>query len=146
MTPMDKTTISAGLAILALIEFFTAMYLYGNKGPKRFGKLALRFHRATGYLFLVWFIWVMWIGVDLLGRLSDEGTGWQFHGPRFYHAFLAVVLFLILLLKIAFVRFYRNYRTHARWMGFVLTLGTVTVWLIAGWFYMIAMGSPVMSG
>ncbi len=144
MTPMDKTVISAGLVILALIEFFTAMYLFGNKGAKPLARAALAVHRITGYIFLIWFIWVVWIGVDLLARLSESGTGWQFHGPRFYHAFLAVVLLLILILKIAFVRFYRNYRLNAKWMGFVLVVGTITVWLIAGWFYLISMSTTVI--
>lgn len=153
MTPMDKTWISAGLVVLALVEFFTAMHLFGAKPeagkPKRFAKFALRVHRVAGYLFLVWMIWVIWIGVDLLGRLSAEGTGYAlsgFQGHRFYHALIGVLMLLVLLLKILFVRVYTNYRMQARLLGFILTIGTLTAWIIAGWFYLIMMGETMAAG
>ena len=139
-----KIYIGLVLVILALIEFSTAMYLFGTKpskdSPHRFGKLAIRAHRILGYVFLVVFAWLIYMGVVIFGRLSASGTGYQFDGARFHHALLAVVMFLVLLLKIGFIRIWRNYRSQARLLGFIVTIGTLTIWLISGWFYMIMMG------
>jgi hypothetical protein len=76
----------------------------------------------------------------ILGRLSRYSEGWQFDGARFYHAFLGVVIFLILLLKISFVCFYQTYRPSAKLLGLFISVGTVVTWLIAGAFWLAMMG------
>ena len=100
-----KTYATMGLVILAVFEFVTAMYLYGTKGAKQHGKLMLNLHRIGGYIFLLWWLWPMAVGADLLTRLSRYEDGWHFDGPRFYHAALGIAVFMLLLMKIAFVRF-----------------------------------------
>lgn len=93
----------------------------------------------------MWFLWLVWIGVGLLQRMSQGGIR-EFTGRLFYHALLAVVVFLVLLLKIAFVRIYTNYRQQARLLGFLITIGTLTILLIAGWFYAIITGGMMAGG
>lgn len=137
---LTKTYVTIGLVFLALFEFFTAMYVYGFKGGKAHPKLVLTMHRVGGYIFLVYWLWPMIVGTDLLGRLSRYEDGWQFDGPRFYHAFLGVTVFVLLLLKIAFVRFYQNFRTSARWLGIIITTGAIITWLISGAFWLFMMG------
>jgi hypothetical protein len=82
----------------------------------------------------------MVVGFDLLTRLSRYEDGWQFDGPRFYHAFLAVTVLLLLLLKIFFVRLYKNYRTSSRWLGIIITLVATLTWVISGGFWLAMMG------
>ena len=139
-----KIYIGLVLVILALTEFFTAMYLFGVKpskdSPHKFAKLAIRAHRILGYVFLMVFALLIYMGVVILNRLAVSGTGYQFNGARFFHALLAVVMFLVLLLKIGFIRIWRNYRSQARLLGFIVTIGALTIWLISGWFYLIMMG------
>jgi hypothetical protein len=137
---LTKTYVTTGLVILALFEFFTAMYVYGLKGSKAHSKLVLTLHRVGGYIFLVYWLWPMIVGTDLLGRLSRYEDGWQFDGPRFYHAFLGVTVFILLLIKILFVRFYQNFRTSARWLGIIITAGAIITWLISGSFWLFMMG------
>jgi hypothetical protein len=145
-----KTYVTLGLVVLALFEFFTAMYCFGLKGAKKHLRWMLRLHRIGGYVFLVYWIWPMWVGLGLLGRLSEksaefpEGLDWTFDGPRFFHAFLGVVVFLLLLLKIGFVRLYPNYRQQARPLGIVIAVTSVTVWIIAGLFWLAMMGTPML--
>ena len=141
MGAKEKTWIALGLVILALLEFFTAMYVYGRKGPKKYGKLMLTIHRITGYVFLLYFIWVIYIGVVLYERLAGPGTGWEMDARIFGHALLAVLLIMLLLLKISFVRIYTNFRPYAPMLGIVLSVGTILVWLVAGWFWLISLGS-----
>ena len=137
---LTKTYVTIGLVILAAFEFVTAMYLFGNKGSKSHTKTILTIHRVGGYIFLFYWIWPMVVGCSLLTRLSRYTDGWQFDGPRFYHTFLGVTVFLLLLLKIFFVRFYKNYRTSSRWLGIIITLIAIITWLISGGFWLCMMG------
>ena len=141
-----KTFVTLGLVALALFEFVTAMYVYGRKGDKKYPKLVLTMHRVGGYIFLVYWLWPMIVGADLLTRLSRYADDWQFDGPRFYHAFLGVTVFVLLLLKIVCVRFYTNFRTSARWLGIVISVAAVVTWLISGAFWLFAMGGRTVPG
>jgi hypothetical protein len=137
---LTKTYVTLGLVALALFEFVSAMYVFGRKGSKAHMKSMLLMHRIGGYVFLIYWLWPMIVGLDLLGRLSRYSDGWQFDGPRFYHAFLGVTVFILLLLKIAFVRFYGNFRPSARWLGIIISLIAVATWLVAGGFWLAMMG------
>lgn len=137
-----KTYVTLGLVALAVFEFVTAMYIFGRKGSKAHMKPVLLAHRIGGYVFLFFWLWPILVGLDLLGRLSRYSDGWQFDGPRFYHAFLGVTVLALLILKIAFVRFYGNFRTSARWLGIIISLLAVITWLIAGGFWLAMMGGP----
>jgi hypothetical protein len=143
---LAKTRVTFGLVLLTLFEFFTAMYVYGARGKKRFGKTVLTLHRVGGYIFLFYWVWPILVGADLLTRLSRYQDGWSFDGPRFYHAFLGVAVLLLLLLKILFVRFYPQFRTSARWLGIVITIGALTTWVISGWFWLCMMGGAEVGG
>jgi len=135
-----KTYVTAGLALLALFEFITAMYVFGRKGAKAHMKTVLSIHRIAGYVFLIGWLWPMFIGADLLARLSRYEDGWQFDGPRFFHAMLGVTVFLLLLLKVSFIRFYQTYRPSVRLLGIFISFIAVLTWLIAGWFWLSMMG------
>lgn len=142
---LTKTYVTLGLVVLALFEFITAMYVFGKKGNKPHSRIMLTLHRVGGYVFLVYWLWPMIVGANLLTRLSRYTDGWQFHGPRFYHAFLGVTVFIVLLLKIAFVRFYPNFKNSARLLGIIISTGAVITWLIAGWFWLCMMGGRTVS-
>ena len=116
------------------------MYVFGRKGAKTHMKTVLLLHRIGGYAFLFYWLWPMIIGLDLLGRLSRYSEAWHFDGPRFYHAFLGVTVLLLLLLKIAFVRFYGTFRPSARWLGIIITVLALITWVIAGGFWLAMMG------
>lgn len=137
---LTKTYVTIGLVVLALFEFITAMYVFGRKGSKANPKLAMTLHRVGGYVFLIYWIWPMLIGISLLGRLSRYEEDWHFDGPRFYHAFLGVSIFITLLLKIIFVRFYPNFRPSARLLGILISAATIVTWLISGGFWLAMMG------
>jgi len=137
---LTKTWVTLPMAVLAVFEFVTAMYIFGAKGARKHMKTVLTVHRIGGYLFAVCWLWPMIVGLDLLGRLSRYSDGWTFDGNRFFHAALGVTVFVLLLLKIAFVRFYPNYRPNAKLLGLIITLGAVVTWIIAGGFWLAMMG------
>ena len=140
-----KTWVTLGLGVLALFELFTAMHVFGQKGSKWRASLVLSVHRIGGYVFLVGWLWPILVGSDLLGRLSRYGEAWRFDGRLFFHAFLGVTVFLLLLLKVSFVRFYPAFRPWARLLGFMISVGAVVTWLIAGWFWLSIMGGRVVN-
>lgn len=139
MDALTKTYVSAGLVFLALFEFWTAMRVFGRSTPDPRARLLLRMHRIAGYIFLVYFAWISWVCVDIMGRLASSG-GYHLDPRGFYHGFLAITLFVLLLLKISFIRMRTKYRSHARLIGIVLVVGTIVLWGIAGWMFLILMG------
>lgn len=73
--------------------------------------------------------------VDLMGRLAEVGKPLDIRG--FGHGFLAMVLFVILLLKISFIRFFQKYRPYVPLLGIIVAAGTLVLWGIAGWMFLI---------
>ena len=136
-----KAYVTLGLVLLALFQFWSAMYVFGRKGSKPGAKWVLRLHRIGGYAFVIYWLWPIWIGLGLLERHSQMGTGWSMNSRVFHHAMFGVVVLLLLLLKISFVRVWVNFRRHARMLGFIITILTITTWLIAGWFWLNMMGA-----
>jgi hypothetical protein len=143
---LTKTYVTIGLVVLALFEFITAMYVFGIKGKKWQPQLVMTLHRVGGYIFLLYWLWPMIVGLDLLGRLSRYSDGWQFDGARFYHAFLGVAVFVLLLLKIICIRFYQQFRQSSKWLGIIITVLAIITWVIAGGFWLAMMGGRSVAG
>jgi hypothetical protein len=137
---LTKTWISLGLVALALFEFWTAMSVFGDKKERASNpKLLLNMHRAAGYVFGVYIIWISWVCVDLMEKLYAAGN-YALDARNFGHGALAMALVLILGLKIAFIRRFRNYRPYVPLLGIILATGTLLLWGISGWMYLIITG------
>lgn len=131
MDPITKTYVSLGLVVLAFFEFWTAMKVFGTTGKAGpHARMILRLHRIGGYVFLVYFIWISWVCLDLMGRLAEAGKSVDARGA--VHGTLALALLMMLLLKLSFIRFYRKYRPYVPLVGLILVPGTLTLWGIAG--------------
>ncbi len=139
----NKAVLATILLVVALFEFWTAMQVLGKKSAH--SKLMLRLHRIGGYVFLLMLFALYWIGLGMLGRFSNIGS-WDFDTRKFTHAGLATLLIVVLLVKLAVVRVYRNFRQMAKPLGFVLTIGTVVLWAIAAWFYWAILGGVKPAG
>ncbi|MBI4772713.1 MAG: hypothetical protein HY788_00795 [Deltaproteobacteria bacterium] len=136
MDPVTKTYVSIGLVVLAAFEFWAAMRIFGRKGqPGKYSPLLLRLHRIFGYLFAVYFVWIAWVCVDLMDRLADAGR--TLDSRAVIHATLAMTLFGVFLVKISFIRMYRNYRPYVPMLGICLVVGTLVLWGLAGWMFLI---------
>jgi hypothetical protein len=146
MDPLTKTWVSLGLVPLALFEFWTAMQIFGKKieSGKR-ARLMLLLHRIGGYTFLVYFVWISWICLGIMSRMASAG-GYHLDARGFYHGFLAMALLVVLLLKISFVRFYRNYRQYIPLLGIIVSMGTLVLWGIAGLMFLFLMGGRTIPG
>jgi hypothetical protein len=131
MDPLTKTYVSSGLVVLALFEFWAAMSVFGTTDkPGPYARLFIRLHRIMGYIFLIYFVWISWVCLDLMERLADAGRDLDSRGV--IHGSLAISLFLMLLLKISFIRLYRKYRPYVPLLGIIVAVGTLALWGIAG--------------
>ena len=70
-----------------------------------------------------------------MDRLGAAGKGPDARAA--IHGSLAIALFLLLLLKLSFVRLYRKFRPYAPLLGIILAVGTLTLWGIAGLMFLI---------
>jgi len=132
--------------ILALFELYSALSVFGDKKERaKNPKLLLNMHRAAGYVFAVYFIWISWVCVNLMEKLYSAGN-YALDARNFGHGALAIALVLILALKIAFIRRYRNYRPYVPLLGIILATGTILLWGISGWMYLIITGGRTTMG
>ena len=132
MATNTKALLATALLVVTLFEFVTAMQVFGKKSAHN--KLMLRMHRIGGYVYLILFAGLFWVGIEMLGRFGNISS-WQFGPRKFGHALLATMLIAILLLKLAMVRVYPNYRRLAQPLGIVLAVGTAVLWVVAAWMY-----------
>lgn len=140
MHALTKTWISLGLVVLALFELWSALSVFGDKKERaKNPKLLLNLHRGAGYIFAIYFVWISWVCVDLMKTLYAAGN-YALDARNFGHGALALTLILILGLKIAFIRRYRNYRPYVPLLGIILATGTFLLWGISGWMYLIITG------
>jgi hypothetical protein len=123
------------LVFFELFNIWTSMQVFWKKKKHKNVKLMLRLHRISGYVFLLYFVWISWVCFDLMARLAQAGKPLDVRG--FYHGFLAFLVFGLLLLKISFIRFYDQYRPYARFLGIVVSVGTIIIWAIAGGMFLI---------
>ena len=140
VTVETKLYVTIGLVVLALYEFWSAMYVYGSKAAGKKGiRFVLRTHRIVGYAFLIYWLWPIIVGLGLLGQLAEATDSWRV-GNRplymdarvFYHAFLGTTVLLLLLLKVGFVRIWTNFRGQAKMMGIIIVLAALITWIVSG--------------
>lgn len=139
MSPVTKSYLSSGLVFLSIIEFLMIMQLFGKKGPHAKARLLMRLHRIFGYVFGAYFIWISWVCIDMMGRLARAG-GYELDARGFGHAFFAMLLFGIFLLKVSLARVYHNYRAYVPLLGIMLAVGTIVLWGVAGWMFLVLVG------
>jgi hypothetical protein len=135
MGVMAKTWLSLGMIVLGMLEFWLAMKVFGKKPPSPKAKTLLKLHRVFGYVFLAYLIFVMVIGFILVNAFSQAGI--EFSSRVITHIALALIVFILLVIKILFIRVYRQYRPAVPALGIMVVGGSVFVWMIAGLLYLV---------
>ncbi|HPD17431.1 MAG TPA: DUF6529 family protein [Planctomycetota bacterium] len=148
MNQFEKTYVALGFVALALVEFATAMRVFGCKGdPSPRARLLMRVHRIGGYVFLVYALFLAWVGLDMMERYFAAGNyAERFDARVFTHALLAFGLIALLLLKIFFIRVYRAYRPYVPLLGIAVAAVAVIIWLVAGLMFLAIMGGVKVVG
>lgn len=114
-----KLSISLLLIILSLIASYTMFEIFGKVERRGNMDLLKKIHRINGRLFFIVFL-IGAIGcIYLLNQSKAELT------PRAtMHVFSAIAIFLLLSLKIVFIKFYRQFYSYAKLLGIIVVLLT----------------------
>ncbi|MEN2994076.1 MAG: cytochrome c [Thermodesulfovibrio sp.] len=114
-----KLSISLILIVLSLIASYTMFEIFGKVERRGNMDLLKKIHRINGRLFFIVFL-IGAIGcIYLLNQSKAELT------PRAtMHVFSAIAIFLLLSLKIVFIKFYRQFYSYAKLLGIIVVLLT----------------------
>jgi cytochrome c2 len=125
-----KSILAIALLILGLSAAL-AMLISMGRAEKKASPVTLRkIHRAAGYLFAL-----LLLGLAVLGTKIFVGAGDNLSPRAVLHAFLALFLLFILLLKIVLVRYYKSFLRIVPGLGMaVLVLALVVFSVSAGYF------------
>lgn len=114
-----KLSISLLLIILSFIASYTMFEIFGKTERRGNMDLLKKIHRINGKLFFIVFLTGAIACIYLLSQTKAELT------PRAtLHAFSAVSIFLLLCLKITFIKFYKQFYSYAKLLGIILVLLT----------------------
>jgi len=135
MLPLSKTWVALGMIVLAMVEFWLAMKVFGKKPPSPKAKALLKTHRVLGYVFLGYLVFLMIAGLRMVGFFAEAGA--SFDTRVMLHIILAMVVFVVLVFKVLFIRAYRQYRPAVPALGIIVTGGSVLIWLVAGLMFLV---------
>lgn len=114
-----KLSISTILLILSLIASYTMFEIFGKNERRINVNLLKGLHKINGRIYFFVFLVGAVLCLYLLSQSKAELT------PRAtLHAFFAVAIFLLLFLKILFVKFYRQFYSYAKLLGVLIVLLT----------------------
>lgn len=98
---------------------FTMFEVFGRQ-EKRYNITTLKkIHRVNGYVYLIFFLFVSYLCIDFIVSTKADLP------PRSaIHATLGLAIFILLFLKIIFVRFYKLYYSKVQAQGLLIALLT----------------------
>jgi mono/diheme cytochrome c family protein len=129
---MTKSILSLFLVGLAIVNLVIMLEVLGRSDGRHSDPKRLRLiHRVFGYVFIALFLVLSYFCLVILRGMDHEPPS-----RVALHSLLSVAAFLVLSIKIAFVRFYKKYYAMAVSLGlmvFVLTLSTTA--MSAGYYF-----------
>lgn len=112
-----KLILSIALVFSSLIALYTMFEIFGKTERRHNMELLKKIHRLNGRAFFLIFLFGAGFCIYLLSQSKAELT------PRAsIHAFSAVAIFLLFSLKIAFVKYYRQFYSYGKLLGVVIAL------------------------
>ena len=121
VTLWTKSILSLPLIGLALFNLIVMLEFLG-RAERRFSPKSLRrIHRVIGIFYILLFLLISYFCLKIM-RVSGQ----ELSARGALHGLLAVAAFIVLCLKLSFVRFYRKYYSMAAPLGFALVFLTLT--------------------
>lgn len=141
MTFFAKSILALPLMGFALINFMTMMQILGRT-EKKFDPKTLRLiHRISGVCYVAVFVIIAYYCIKIM-----RASGQELPARGALHALLSVAAFLLLALKISFVRVYRKYFSSAPLLGITVVILTLcTTAISAGYYLALRVGKPAVS-
>jgi hypothetical protein len=124
-----KTILGTAFLATALTSFMSMMTLMGKPEKKTDPAKLIKIHRAAGIVIGILLVPLIYLGARFLARTGDAMSI-----RAGFHVVLAIAFVVLLILKIAIVRVYRNFLKHAPVLGMMIFILAVIVFAISAGF------------
>ncbi|MBE0425760.1 MAG: cytochrome c [Nitrospirae bacterium] len=127
-----KSFLSLVLLLLTLLAMFTMFEVLGRT-EKRFNVTTLiRIHRLNGKFYFALYLIIAYFCLDFILETKGEPS------PRAtFHGVFALAVIVLLLLKVSFVRFYRQFYGYVKTIGILIALLTFGMIGTSGGYYLL---------
>ena len=124
-----KTILGTAFLAAALTSFLSMMTLMGKPEKKTDPAKLIKIHRAAGIVIGILLVPLIYLGARFLARTGDAMSI-----RAGFHVVLAIAFVVLLILKIAIVRVYRNFLKYAPVLGMMIFILAVIVFAISAGF------------
>ncbi len=125
-----KSLLSLLLFIIAAAAMYAMFEALGRSTPSHSIERLKRFHKAIGYLYAVLLLFISYLCINFASASRNDPS------PRAaLHIALALSIIALLLLKVLYVRFFRQFYTQAKTIGAIIGIMTFVLVGISGGFY-----------
>jgi mono/diheme cytochrome c family protein len=136
-----KSVLSLLVLCLSIAGMFTMFEIFGRSETTNDIARLKRLHKAGGYLYLLLFVIVSYYCLKFLVlskvELSPRGA---------LHSLIASAVVILFVLKIFFVRVYRQYYNQAKIFGLLIGLMTFGMFWTSGGYYLLVTGFGTYKG
>ncbi|MEJ2183137.1 MAG: cytochrome c [Nitrospirota bacterium] len=130
-----KSLLSIVLLATVLFGMFTMFEVFGKAEARYDARKIIRLHKINGVLYVILFLYIGYLCLGYLKRSQAEPS------PRVaLHGLLALGVFLLLLLKVVSIHFYRKYYEQAKVLGILIGLLSLAMVGVSGGYYMLVVG------
>jgi cytochrome c1 len=128
--------LKALLSLLLLVAAAAAMYAMfealGRSTPSLSAERLKRLHKGSGYLYAALFIFISYLCIGFAAASRNDPS------PRAaLHIVLALSIIALFLLKVLYVRFFRQFYAQARTIGVIIGVLSFVLVGVSGGFYLV---------
>jgi cytochrome c2 len=127
-----KSLLSLLLFIIAAATMYTMFEALGRSAPSPSSERLKRFHKAGGYLYAALFVFISYLCIGFAAASRNDPS------PRAaLHIVLALSLVALFLLKVLYVRFFRQFYPQAKTIGVIMGAFSFVLVGLSGGFYLV---------
>jgi cytochrome c2 len=131
-----KSILSIALVLSAFVAMITMFEIFGRETRKYDMKILKKVHRLNGMIYVLSFAIISYFCLDYI-----QATKVELSARASMHSALAIAVLSILLVKILFVKVYKNFYGQAKALGLTVVILTFVMAGISGGYYFLAGGA-----
>jgi mono/diheme cytochrome c family protein len=141
LTFFAKSILALPLVGFAVLNLMTMFEMLGRTDRKFDPKILRLIHRISGVCYVIVFVIISYYCINIM-----RASGQELAARGALHGLLSVTAFLLLALKISFVRIYRKYFSSVALLGITVVMLTLcTTAISAGYYLVLRTGKPAVS-